>query len=461
MNTRVLCTALGALFSTTCGAVEWNPDGVGQALIYPYYTVRNGGDDNAWNTYISVVNATSSGKAIRVHVREGRNGRSALDFNLYLSPNDVWTGAFIPRATSADAPAALITGDHSCTDPPFGSSGLDLSNAAFSGPLDDGYGTGLDRTREGYVEMIEMASLTGTSAFSITQNSSGVPANCAAVQSPRGIPDADLRPPSGDLSGTLTLINVQSGMDMGMDAEALTNLSRKPFHRPPSDPYPDFNAAEVDPVTNIVTSGKHYRLLWSRGMDAVSAALMRQEIDNEYVLDPNTASSSAWIQAFPTRRFYGSNATPFDGTNGCVAFPVTPYDRESRPQPLATMPSACYAASDLDWSGASLFGSVNNFTITQPVASAGWARAALDRRVDGTPRNTLRSLPGSTMWDLATGASTTGAFDVHGLPVVGFAARSFRNGTLQCQSGSGTTACQGNYGGNFTHRYKRSITPAS
>ena len=171
MNRRVLCTALGALFSTTCSAVEWNPDGLGQALIYPYYTVRNGGDDNAWNTYISVVNSTSSAKAVRVHVREGRHGRSALDFNLYLAPNGVWTGAFIPRSGSADAPAGLITADHSCTDPVIGPEGVTLSNAAFSGSLDDGYGIGLDRTREGYVEMLEMATLTGPSALSVTPDS--------------------------------------------------------------------------------------------------------------------------------------------------------------------------------------------------------------------------------------------------------------------------------------------------
>jgi hypothetical protein len=145
-----------------------------------------------------------------------------------------------------------------------------------------------------------------------------------------------------------------------------------------------------------------------------------------------------------------------------VALPLTPYDRESRAQTLATTPSACYATSDLDWSAASLFGSANNFTVTQAIASAGWARASLDRRADGSARTSLRSLAGSTVRDLATGAITSGAFDVRGLPVTGFAARSFRNGTLSCKSFSGASAaCQGNYGGSFVHRYKRAVTPVS
>jgi len=460
MKNTILGAAVAGLFATGAGAVEWNPDGVGQALIYPYYTVQKSDGGNSWNTYLSVVNPTADAKALRVHVREGRNGRAALDFNLYLAPNDVWTGAIIPSTTAPDSPALLISADISCTDPFIGLKGVVLSTADFTGSRADAYGGGLDRTREGYVEMLEMATLTGTTGANVDFKPYSVPANCAAVRAPGGVASADVRAPSGGLSGTETLINVNSGMDMGMNAEALANLSQQAFFRPPSDPYPDFDAAEVDPVTHVEANGRHYRLLWSRGVDAVSASLMRQEIDNEYVLDATTQSSSAWILTFPTRRFYATNAAPFEGANGCVDVPLVPYDRESRVQALGARPTACYAASDLDWSGASLFGSASNFAITQAIASAGWARASLDRRADGASRSNLRSLPGSTAWDLATGAVTTAAFDVHGLPVLGFAARSFKNGTLQCKWGSGTQACQGNYGGNFTHRYKRSVTPA-
>jgi len=462
MKTKILAATLATVASVgPASGVELAADGVGQGLIYPYYTVRKGSDGNAWNTYLSVVNTSADAKAVRVHVREGRNGRSVLDFNLYLSPNDAWVAAMVPASADPDAGVRIIGPDNSCTDPVAESSGLTLATTAFSGPFDDGYGTGLDRTREGYVEVIEMATLTGNTAISVTQQASGAPANCAAVRAPRLIPDGDVKPPSGGLSGTLTVINVNSGMDIGMNAEALANLSQKAFLRGPSDPYPDFDAAEIDPVTVIHADGKHYRLLWPRAVDAVSAALTRQEVHNEYVLDAITQSSSAWILTFPTRRFYPANAAPFDGTGGCVMIPFTPYDRESRPQIFAATPSMCYAASDLDWSTASLFGSANNFAITQPIAPAGWARGVLDRTGDGSARRSLRSLPTSTGWDLATGAVRTSAFDVHGLPVAGFAARSFRNGTLQCASGTTTTACQGNYGGNFMHGYKRSITPAS
>ena len=61
---------------------------------------------NAFNTYVSVVNTTDVVKVVKVRFREGKNSREVLDFNLYLSPNDVWTGAVIPAGTATPIRAA-------------------------------------------------------------------------------------------------------------------------------------------------------------------------------------------------------------------------------------------------------------------------------------------------------------------------------------------------------------------
>ena len=61
----------------TAQAVNLNPDGLGQVLIYPYYTANSG---NA--TILSVVNTTDSAKAVKVRFLEGFNSREVLDFNL-------------------------------------------------------------------------------------------------------------------------------------------------------------------------------------------------------------------------------------------------------------------------------------------------------------------------------------------------------------------------------------------
>src|SRR5689334_22385875 len=102
-------------------AVYLDPDGLGQALIYPYYTVRSV-DGNSFNTYLSVANTTPDAKAVRVRLREGLNGRETLDFNLFLAPNDMWTGALVP---SADGGAEILSSDRSCTNPPIPEAGAD------------------------------------------------------------------------------------------------------------------------------------------------------------------------------------------------------------------------------------------------------------------------------------------------------------------------------------------------
>src|SRR3981189_2086075 len=138
-------------------AVNVNPNGLGQALIYPYYTVNADAAGNAYNSLLSVVNTTNSAKAVKVRFLEGKNSREVLDFNLFLSKYDVWTAAIIPSSSGG---GRIVSFDKSCTLPPntFLAAGVDFVNFAYVGSNDDKGGAGLDRTKEGYVEIIEMAT---------------------------------------------------------------------------------------------------------------------------------------------------------------------------------------------------------------------------------------------------------------------------------------------------------------
>src|SRR5688572_15242449 len=191
MNTfkrKALFTAVlaGLGAAGTAEAVYLNPNGTGQALVYPYYTAQTAGG-NAWNTYISIVNTTSRAKAVKVRVMEGKTSAEVLDFNLFLSPNDVWTAAIVPGPTANDA-ARIVTADRSCTDPvgglPVANGGEPFRNYVYSTGGNALPGTGLDRTREGYIEVLEMGTLTGAWATAVTHTAAGTPANCAVVQGP-------------------------------------------------------------------------------------------------------------------------------------------------------------------------------------------------------------------------------------------------------------------------------------
>lgn len=482
-----ISTAIAAAICAAgdAGAVTHDPGGVGQALIFPYYTVQSAGG-NAFNTYISIVNRRAEEKAVRVRFREGRASREVLSFNLFLARNDVWTGALVPSG----AGTRLISMDVSCTDPPMGMDpGLEFRNTAYSGVLVDGFGEGLDRTREGFVEVLEMATLTGASADAVLHRASGAPAGCALVRPPN---TPEVARPVGGLSGTLTLINVNSGLDFTVNAEALAELASRPYYRPAGDAYPDFAAAEIDPVSAVVANGQMYRSVWSRPVDAVSAALMRSEWITEYVLDQGSASLTDVVLTLPTRHLHagaGIASAPFSAAArwapacerpdlGVVPderIGFSPFDREGRatvapgcpisPCPQEPPPPAVCAAAAV--------GSVNNGAAHLPVTPGSAVLGSVTRGLHfgGTPlpwtfqngwirmtpltSSPLVSLPASTRVDLATGQVTPGAHRYAGLPSLGFTVRTFRNGALSCTGGT----CQGNYGGAFPLKYLLGITP--
>ena len=89
-------------------AVNLNPDGIGQVLLYPYYTT-NGGN----STLITVVNTADVGKAVKVRFLEALNSKEVLDFNLYLSPYDVWSA----NITLEGGEPGIWVGDRSCIAP--------------------------------------------------------------------------------------------------------------------------------------------------------------------------------------------------------------------------------------------------------------------------------------------------------------------------------------------------------
>jgi len=509
LKRKVLATAVfaGLGVAGSAQAVYQDPHGLGQVLIYPYYTVQ-AADGNAYNTYISVVNTTADGKVVKVRFREGKNSREVLDFNLYLSPNDVWTAAVIPASATLgeDVPGRIITADASCTNPAIPAGGVNFRNLAYAGANDDGGGETLDRTREGYVEMIEMATITnglGVDPDSLTAitHVSGVPDDCAAVRGPAlsGVPGftEDLAPPSGGLSGTGTLINVQNGSDAGYNAVALANFRAAAFYTDVGNEAGNLNQA--DPVSVVVsadtTGTRVYTADWTTSalagfaVDAVSATMMHTNVINEFVLDAATKSNTDWVVTFPTKRYYadipapGPAFTPFTEIFGgdCEPIEFTYFDREEAgaaaadgdfsPSPGPSGASLCYEANVVsirsgqghnpsgDASG--VLGSLNTtgINITDDLQN-GWANLRFigTNAVAGvgTGLNAPASIA-NLAYNANSGLNANGAAQQYlGLPVTGFMVRSFNNGTLTCAGAS----CQGNYGSAFTHNYEDSILPA-
>ena len=198
MKRKTLTTAVMAGLTGVAGmmsvanAVNVNPDGLGQVLLYPYYTARGGND-----TLISVVNTTSSAKAVKIRFLEALNSREVLDFNIYMSAFDVWTaGVFDLEALGQGDGPGIITGDTTCTAPYiFGDGGgvqefvdfgfsVDPEETTEGNDTNDGGPQGIERAASGYIEIIEMGTIAEESTVEgwVTHSQdTGVPADCDSV----------------------------------------------------------------------------------------------------------------------------------------------------------------------------------------------------------------------------------------------------------------------------------------
>jgi hypothetical protein len=482
---------LGALTAAGMAeAVNVNPDGLGQVLIYPYYTVRSTASGAAYNSLISVVNSTNSAKAVKVRFLEGNNSREVLDFNLFLSHNDVWVAAVLPTADGA----GIFTPDNSCTMPQVSkdpANPTNFVNFAYTGNSADGGDTSLDRTREGYVEIIEMADiLNGTPTWTtVTHVNSVPPCKASILQSPNLTTvnpqlNTDTVPGTGGLFGGITLISALAPSDVATEATALDAFSVTKQLFPEGSILP--NLANVNPAVSVVTSGSTTWITdWTfsgNPADAVSAVLMHNNVYNEFVLDTPTKSGTDWVVTMPTKwSYYGggqivdSNGdvigvalTPgqtlfqrnFVGGKACDDVGITRFDREENtvqsqttfsPPPPTQTDSICYEANVITFNNSNVLASKNVANIPTTFQNG---YVGLNFAITSTGRHQLVG-GASTTFDTTTGGTGgTLATQFVGLPTVGFAVETFNNGTLTDSNG---TAVNSAYAGRFAHRFTRSI----
>ena len=489
LTTALLAGLAGAAgLATTAQAVNLNADGLGQVLIYPYYTVNKGNQ-----TLVSVVNTTSRVKAVKVRFLEGRNSREVLDFNLYLSPFDVWTGAVF--SNGATGPATLITRDNTCTVPRLPAAGVPFRNFAYSGSHDDNGGTSLERTREGYLEMIEMGVVNGTQAAAATHNGAGVPANCNGLVNNWAVGGTwainfavNIELPSGGLYGAETIVDVANGTMHANNADAIEGFYRNnssalaaaALHSNPGTTFPSLQDADSGNgfATSFVftSTGTVISSNWTIGTaDAVSAIYMHDAIYNEFNTETALGASSEWVVTFPTQRFYVDEeidpnvplapfTTDFQAGDGSACEPVSIgyYDREeqapgpasldfSPPPPGAPGNSLCYEAqggafnqsAEVTAGSTKIFGSTYaaniNTTLGTGTAQSGWARLTFETSATAPTQGHVLASPAPE-------------FDTYaGLPVTGFWSANYVNAA----AAPGLLA---NYSGSYRHRASRIIS---
>ena len=327
--------------------------GTGHSLVVPYFNAQNGN-----MTVLHVVNTdTVHGKLAKVRFRSGANSDDLLDFQVFMSPGDVWTAAV---TAGADGVAQLTTADGTCTLPALAKG---VPQSFVTDRLSDKAGEIAAQTREGYVEIFNMADIDSTKMYGTTRNANSTlytaikhvggtapctPAvldatltNITTQAAARGL---GLDTPTSGLMGDWYIINVAQSTTFAGAATALTAVTtvggatagRGNFvHFPQnataaatpeadsSDPLFRVNFTRDNanaPVTTAAIRAANYDLpdlstpytLNAGGTAKVDTrvqaynltkALAVTSITNQYANDASISAKTDWVFSMPTRRY--------------------------------------------------------------------------------------------------------------------------------------------------------------
>lgn len=480
---KLLSVAVGSAISASmmlaaapAQALNVSQDNLGEVLLFPYYTVKNGLD-----TVFTVTNTSDRTATFKIRFREALNSREVLDFNVVLSPFDHWSGAI----TASGDGAVFRTFDRTCTSPDKpswnevtvgGTTGWEVpfTNTLFSGIYADGATSELSRVQEGYFEVILMGvSTRSTSDSSNTveynaKHVSGVPRNCALVDQAFNNIEANFAAfiaPENSLKGHVTYIAVADGRAIDAEPTAIEDW-RNVDHviSAPADVDPDLGDGDAVGFVNLLNDGAVVSVPYVNSQDGVSMALMATSVINEFAT--GAGASTSWVVTFPTKHHYtdaytidvGTSTTspsdfaPFsnrfvtdtDGSGpdltgrSCDRVSMSIYNREEgaittvdtsnfSPRPAQETVDLCYEANVVDFNNTSVFGSGTNRlgVSTSQVGSAGWASLNF----------------------VSDNALEEGLGGFFGLPVIGFAA-------IMRDNGEAAT----NYGSSLEHAYKKSFS---
>ena len=355
MKKKILSAAVMAALavgSAQADRVSITGDAHGQVLLFPYYTTQGNNE-----TLLTITNTTDKGKAVKVSFREAFNLREVLAFNIYLAPFDVWVGKV---QDAPDGGAQLYTPDNSCST--LDTNPQNMLDYDYTDSRSDGAPEGPARKREGFFAALDMGEIDsratallgddghwyaddndddtpappdgmGTVKVKVWDRNNdgiidvvhknGAPNYCQGINLNISSIWKDLgtnygfKRPSGDLIGTMAVINVQDGSEASVASTGVSGMFLTAVHNFPSSGLPDFR------VVGSPNDGSSHSLAidWDTGdggymnwkskqvgmpdkVDGLSAVLMAGKVFNDYTVNPAAEAETAWIVTFPTKSHY-------------------------------------------------------------------------------------------------------------------------------------------------------------
>lgn len=294
--------AAGLIFAGSASAeLGIQPNGSGDAVYIPYYTVQDG-----QTSLLTISNGSDRPTHVKLLVAEALNGQSVLSIGVYMPPRSTWTGAL---SQSGDA-AKLTSQSDVCTVPNMNAQGFTAVNFDYrsDGNHPDGGGDGIARTQTGSIELIELGELAGELADDVTAR------DCAAVQLAytvvNGVPPdrtGQILAPTSRISASLQIITVSDGIVYPVPSYGISGFSSVALDPHPGTTLPRLHTPQLAPMETsyrVTTGGRTLVFAADRGVDAMSALFMSADLSGEYYADPLLGASSRWAISFPTKFAY-------------------------------------------------------------------------------------------------------------------------------------------------------------
>ena len=478
--------------------LQFGNTGTGHMLLVPYFSTQDG---NA--TLLSLINTdTVNGKAVKVRFRGARNSDDIFDFQVFLSPGDVWTANV---SKNKDGLSYLTTEDNSCTKPAKATINQTPFITARLNPLVTAEERA-NNTREGYIEIFNMADIKGTAAdaqglFPLIKHANSK-AECAnkgtntawsaintdlANEAAYKAPAIGMSNPTSGLAANWTIMNVPKALSWSGSATAIeavdagrnlgfgnivyfpqsstpvgvaaTNYSSDPLFGVRAGTSEQYVAAALYDLPDMSTP---YAVNYtSPAMQAIALAeaIETKAVINEYWTEPDIHAETDWVFSMPTRRYavavdYAADKKPAAVYNTAVNRHFTTGNTTMNGDAVCVM-KVSYNAWDREENSPASPDDVviSPGTPTAPTLFCG-ETSVLSFNNAGTAQSAVLGAS-VALKDMDTGytngwaqLNTPGAATGAGLPIVGQAFVSALNPSVA----AGTA---GNFGVNWGHRFVR------
>ena len=311
-------------------ALESTTSGIGHILVVPYFTTQQNN-----NTLLNIVNTdTVNGKAVKLRFRGAANSDDVFDISIFLSPGDMWTANV---AADGDL-SRLVTSDTSCTLP----SAADIKDLGGKFKTNRVRNADPLQTREGYVEILNMADVVpGSALFTATKHVNG---KAPCTQAVMDLQENDLVAVAGDANSPLVrgyswptgglmanwvIVNVADSASFSGEAVALraavgangpngsgnlvwfpqttSDITAANAAALTADPllaqgtvkaasydFPDLSTPYVSGALGATPAAQANELAQSLAVRSVT---------NEYLTDKSVNFATDWVFSMPTRRY--------------------------------------------------------------------------------------------------------------------------------------------------------------